>query len=499
MYRSVCWLSLDLNKRSGKSSVSLGQGETGKTIKFRLYENGEPYKFEDGCYVVLSGVMAEELTIYNDCYIDNGVVVYDITENKALYTPGVIECQLIIHSVDGGAICSPKFQIVVHEANYSKEVVEQTDQFFGVQKLLEDMNNMANLPGGGGGLAVVTLNGMTPSMSCQEIYNAYQGGVVVRLDVVDDDGNHHLLDMDQPPSETNAVFKKAEDSVDGILFHAASLYTVNGVSYGMYTKNVRESESNGSLPLAGKTILLFGDDYATYTDFVAEVERLTGATVKNLAVHGTMPGVGHPDELKNAFALANMMSAATCFQGNYSVQENAIENAKQNGVNTAREETVLDMLKGLDATVDYIILSYGKAAYYANAALHNTSSTSDTSTFYGGLASAMGIMGLKFYRNPIVANTHATWISMTNGTQWSDDWPSNEENAAMGDYNLITRQFADDHNFEYIELYKNTGFSQSCMYQYASDPNPLVPGQNYAWATTKGQIELARVFVKQLV
>ena len=153
MNRSICWLTLDMNRRDGQCSVSLGQGETGRTLKFRLYENGKPYTILEGYHVIISGVMdnnhdgVSEYVIYNDCYIQDGVVCYDITDATALGTVGVMNCQLQIVNVDSGCVfvCSPKFQIVVHSAVYDKETVESSEQFFALQKLVGEFGEAIRL------------------------------------------------------------------------------------------------------------------------------------------------------------------------------------------------------------------------------------------------------------------------------------------------------------------------------------------------------------------
>lgn len=224
MNRSICWLTLDMNRRDGQCSVSLGQGETGRTLKFRLYENGEPYTIPEGCYVIISGVMnnnhdgVSEYVIYNDCYIQDGVVCYDITDATALGTVGVMNCQLQIVNVDSGCVfvCSPKFQIVVHSAVYDKETVESSEQFFALQKILEGLSQ------GGGGMEIVTIENGKPSMSAKEIYDKFQNGTMVLLSYQTPSGISVLMDLESV-SQTTAAFKHTH--VDPISKNATT-YTI---------------------------------------------------------------------------------------------------------------------------------------------------------------------------------------------------------------------------------------------------------------------------------
>lgn len=372
MNRSICWLTLDMNRRDGQCSVSLGQGETGRTLKFRLYENGAPYTIPEGCYVMISGVMdnnhdgVSESVIYNDCYIQDGVVCYDITDATALGTVGVMNCQLQIMSVDGGCVCSPKFQIVVHSAVYDKETVEGSEQFFALQKILEGLSQGGGSTGG--------------------------------------------------------------------------------------------SSGGGALPLSGKNILIFGSDYDGYDYFIAEIERITGAKVYNLAIRGTTceakPAMSG---LELAFSLTMMFYYNSSLQGDFSLQETAISEANKNGIDTTRYEEVLALLKDFvnsEINPDFVIFSYGKNAWCNDIPISNPSSSSDTSTYIGSIQYAINSFQLKFYGKslPVLMTEHNTqW----QGMEMKD--ATNGNGVPFSEFVEALVKLADDGDYQLINLAKNSG------------------------------------------
>ena len=274
MNRSICWLTLDMNRRDGQCSVSLGQGETGRTLKFRLYENGTTYTIPEGCHMVISGVMdnnhdgVSEYVIYNDCYIQDGVVCYDITDATALGTVGVMNCQLQIVNVEDErcVVCSPKFQIVVHSAVYDKETVESSEQFFALQKILEGLNQ------GGGGMEIVTIENGKPSMSAKEIYDKFQNGTMVLLSYQTPSGISVLMDLESV-SQTTAAFKHTHvepvsknattytievysntytlltttQSLEGESGGGMEIVTVSGTAPSMTSQEIYEKRQNGTM------------------------------------------------------------------------------------------------------------------------------------------------------------------------------------------------------------------------------------------------------------
>lgn len=510
MYRSVCWLSLDLGRRDVQGVVSLTQGETGRTLKFRLFENGAPYVPPEGCYVVLSGVMDNRLVIYNDCYVNDGIVIYDITDATALHLVGVMNCQLEIHSLEGGVVCSPKFQIVVHSAIYAKKEVESSEQFFALQKLIEDIGSgLGNGQGGGtsssGGCKIefVTLHSddmgfLRPSLSSSKIYEKYKTqGIVFML------------------SHEGKLYRMCEPLADTVTFEYTTVEYSEGeggtvsikysyVIYGEYAYSMSQVASGGSsgsssggLWLTGKNIYIFGDDYQYATTLVDELERLTGATVYNCTIEGTSPCLcNSATDLQNAFSLTRMMTTNFLSYGVFSELENAIETAQDAGEDTTRYEEVLELLYE-EAPMDFVIFAYGISAYANNATLKNPTSSYDTSTFVGALRSSASMLSLYRYKLPTIASVHDR---MRNGGMWSADWGANEAGHTFKDYLEGARQMTIDCNLKFMDLFNCNGISGLVgPYAYISTPISMDGSTKYGYLTDSGQLLIAGRIAAQIL
>jgi hypothetical protein len=120
-------------------SVSAGVGETGVRLIARMTENGAPFRIESGSYAVFSAVKPDGNPIFNDCMIfGNDTVVYDFSE-QTVSAPGIVRCQIFVFAPDGTLILSPRFQIVVHENVYGKEI-ESTLEYSAIKKFVEEIN-----------------------------------------------------------------------------------------------------------------------------------------------------------------------------------------------------------------------------------------------------------------------------------------------------------------------------------------------------------------------
>ena len=288
------------------------------------------------------------------------------------------------------------------------------------------------------------------------------------------DGEWHLLTFDfydiVPESASSGV-------LSGIYWEWASLAVTAGVNIeiayvgffdgeivDLIASMVGDNQSGGgnsgggSLPLSGKNILIFGSDYDGYDYFIAEIERITGAKVYNLAIRGTtceakpsMSGLGL------AFSLTMMFYYNSSLQGDFSLQETAISEANKNGIDTTRYEEVLALLKDFvnsEINPDFVIFSYGKNAWYNDIPISNPSSSSDTSTYIGSIQYAINSFQLKFYRKslPILMTEHNTeW----QGMQMKD--ATNGNGVPFSEFVEALVKLADDGDYQLINLAKNSG------------------------------------------
>lgn len=511
MNRSICWLTLDMNRRDGQCSVSLGQGETGRTLKFRLYENGAPYTIPEGCYVIISGVMdnnhdgVSESTIYNDCYIQDGVVCYDITDATALGTVGVMNCQLQIMSVDGGCVCSPKFQIVVHSAVYDKETVEGSEQFFALQKILEGLSQGGGGTGGssGGGMEIVTVSGTTPSMSSQEIYEKHQNGVAIYLECGLPNGNTVLLDL-ASSTETQAVFTHTEVDVDD-----NNTKTYKGQIFGNYfvsftiPQAFAESSGGGSLPLTGKTVILFGEDFDAYKSYIGDyISQLTGANVINAGISNTTMSTCCLTSELNAFSGEELIRAYA--SGNYEKQETALSSeAFPQTLDNARCQAVIDELKASPRDEVAIFVSYGKNDLSAGATLKNESSLYDSSTIYGAFLSAESTFNLLKYStltlcSPLWSFHYVLDIETLVPTYTALEDYENETTGIKGSEIVAPiKEVAELYRAPFVDL-MNYGWSKQSMYSKFGGQTSAY-GWKHLGESDNYVLSIARIIARELI
>ena len=344
-----------------------------------------------------------------------------------------------------------------------------------------------------GGMEIVTIENGKPSMSAKEIYDKFQNGTMVLLSYQTPSGISVLMDLESV-SQTTAVFKHTH--VEPVSKNATT-YTIEvySTTYTLLTTTQSLEGENGgvALPLSGKNILIFGCDYENYDYFIAEIERITGATVYNFAINETTCQLSLSDsELKQAFSLSGMITQKTFYQNDFSAQENAISNAKSNGIDTTRYEEVLDLLKDFasgEISPDITIFSYAKYAWYRNAEITNESSSSDTSTYIGSFQMAISLFSTKFYATPFLATEHNTpWqgISFFNLTNGNGDKYSSFVDALDN--------FAEEKDYPFINLSKQSGFQLGANSNFFQGYD----SEGFYFAKQKQQEILARIITRHL-
>ena len=144
-----------------------------------------------------------------------------------------------------------------------------------------------------------------------------------------------------------------------------------------------DSSGTATLPLAGKTIVCFGDSlfgmYTGDTSAPAYVAERTGATVYNVGFGGCRMSV-HPYTGYNEFCMYALATAVA--SGDWSAQDAAVSSGSSNSPEQ------LAILKGIDFTkVDAIVIHYGTNDFTAGAgvALDNADDPKDCNTLCGAL------------------------------------------------------------------------------------------------------------------
>lgn len=355
---------------------------------------------------------------------------------------------------------------------------------------------------GGGGIEIVTIENGKPSMSAEEIYDKFQNGTMVLLSYQTPSGISVLMDLESV-SQTTAAFKHTH--VEPISKNATT-YTIEVYSstYTLLTTTQSLEGENGgvALPLSGKTVILFGEDFEYYPQVADYITEITGATVINAGIAGSTISACHSDAYENAFSGDNLIRAY-CYKklnsSSFSAQDEALaSDAFPSGLNKTRCQAVVDALKAHGGGEITILVSFGKNDLVAGASLKNESSTSDSSTIYGAFSLINGAYALSqynsvtccspvwaYYNNPLATQTKTSFEEYTNSTTGTSG----------ADVITTIKEVADDLNVPFVDLL-NVGFSLSNELSLGA----IVGRYNWAYVSvTSISWNIARIIARELI
>ena len=173
MERTEHKLTLDVHKTVSTTSVSVKKGDTAHRLLITLSEGGYPYHIGEDCTAVFSAVKPDGTTIWNDCTIDNDVVIYDFTEQTTAAL-GVTNCEIQIYDPYGALLTSASFLLLVEDGASNRSAVVSSDEFGQLRDMFETANwesNRAHLAAN---------RAYTAAEACMVIGRA--GGETIRLD-----------------------------------------------------------------------------------------------------------------------------------------------------------------------------------------------------------------------------------------------------------------------------------------------------------------------------
>lgn len=115
VYRMV----LDINAAGSKAQMNVRQGENGRGLQITLYQGNRPYFAADDCRAALSGTRPDGVPFLNDCVIENGRILCELTlQNTSAL--GSVDAELRLYGPDEELIISPTFLI-----NVTKPAMEE--------------------------------------------------------------------------------------------------------------------------------------------------------------------------------------------------------------------------------------------------------------------------------------------------------------------------------------------------------------------------------------
>lgn len=368
--------------------------------------------------------------------------------------------------------------------------------------LIASMVGDAPSGGVGSGMEIVTVSGTTPSMTSREIYEKHQNGVVIYLERSLPNGNTVLLDL-ASSTETQAIFTHTEVDVDD-----NNTKTYRSVISGTYLVSLTipqafaESSGGVSLPLSGKTVILFGEDFEYYPQVADYITEITGATVINAGIAGSTISACHSDAYENAFS-GDSLIRAYCYNSwnssSFSAQDEALaSDAFPSGLNKTRCQAVVDALKAHGGGEITILVSFGKNDLVAGASLKNESSTSDSSTIYGAFSLINGAYSLSRYNSVTCCSPVWAYYNDPLATQKKTAFEE-KVNSVTGtsgaDVITTIKEVADDLNVPFVDLL-NVGFSLSNEYSLGA----TVGRYNWVYVSrTSISWNIARIIARELI
>lgn len=133
---------LDVHEMVSPVTVSMKRRETGRRLMIHLADRGYPYHIDDECYAVFTATKPDGKVIYNECTIDDCVIIYNVTEQTSCVA-GIVSCEIQLHNADGLLLTSPVFDIVVEDTIYDEETeVESASEFSALTKLIAEVQKL---------------------------------------------------------------------------------------------------------------------------------------------------------------------------------------------------------------------------------------------------------------------------------------------------------------------------------------------------------------------
>jgi lysophospholipase L1-like esterase len=227
-----------------------------------------------------------------------------------------------------------------------------------------------------------------------------------------------------------------------------------------------ESESGGvSAPLAGKTVVCFGDSlfgmYTGDTSAPAFIAQKTGATVHNVGFGGCRMSV-HPYVGYNEFCMYALATAIA--SGDWSLQDAA---ASEGSANFPDQ---LAILKSIDfSAVDYIVIHYGTNDFNG-VSIDNASNPNDYNTLCGALRYSIETLLGAFPKLKIFVSLPAFryWTADDGTVTYSDTW-KNVNGHTLPDFVKALADTAKEYKLPVIDCYYGLGINKSNAATFLAD------------------------------
>ena len=135
-------ITLDIHKTVSQVSVSVKKGDTARRLLIHLAEKGYPYHISEDCYAVFTAKKPDGNVVFNDCSIEDCVIIYAFTE-QTVAAVGVADCEIILYGSDGKQLTSASFNIIVEDTIYDTETeIESTSEYNALAALIAKVTSL---------------------------------------------------------------------------------------------------------------------------------------------------------------------------------------------------------------------------------------------------------------------------------------------------------------------------------------------------------------------
>ena len=236
----------------------------------------------------------------------------------------------------------------------------------------------------------------------------------------------------------------------------------------VYSVSVGGGSSEVSAPLAGKTVVCFGDSlfgmYTGDTSAPAFVAQKTGATVHNVGFGGCRMSE-HPYTGYNEFCMYALADAIA--SGDWSLQDAAASSGSSNFPDQ------LAILKSIDFNaVDYIVIHYGTNDFAAGGGvtIDNASNPKETNTLCGALRHSVETLLAAFPKLKIFVSLPAfRYWTADDGTVTYSDEKEDVNGCTLPDFVKALADTAKEYKLPVIDCYYGIGINKSNAATFLAD------------------------------
>lgn len=128
--------TLDTHSTVSQVSLRVKKGDTARRLLIHLTERGYPYHISKDCYAVFTANKPDGKVVFNNCSIEDCVILYDFTE-QTVAAAGQMECEIILYGANGKQLTSASFNIIVEDTIYDTETeIESTSEYNALADLI---------------------------------------------------------------------------------------------------------------------------------------------------------------------------------------------------------------------------------------------------------------------------------------------------------------------------------------------------------------------------